>query len=280
MSFAYLPLYTGDYLRDTQHLSCAEHGIYLKLLMHCWDAKGPAPLDERKRCGIVNARSGDEIEALRRVINEFFVEMEDGWYNERMQSEIVKVEILAKSRSEYGRIGAVIRAKSQVRRAKAACAEHKLSISQAQAKHELVTPTPTSTPTPTLYQEKSKDVSPNGDMSGKPDVAPLESKKKGNGAAAITAYLADAENVLIYLNKTAQTAFKFRNPKGALTASAEAVINRLKEGYTATQLREVVFSKAQEWRGNDEMRTYLRPDTLFGKKKFEQYLGAIGNVDE
>ena len=63
MSFAYLPLFTGDYIRDTQHLSCSEHGIFLKLLMHCWDQKGAAPLDERKLCGIVNARSSDEIEA-------------------------------------------------------------------------------------------------------------------------------------------------------------------------------------------------------------------------
>ena len=49
MSFAYLPLFTGDYLRDTQHLSCSEHGIFLKLLMHCWDQKGPAPLLEEER---------------------------------------------------------------------------------------------------------------------------------------------------------------------------------------------------------------------------------------
>lgn len=83
-----MPLYTGDYLRDTLHLSCSEHGIYLKLLMHCWDQKGPAPLDEHKLMGIVNARSGDEIEAMRRVLGEFFVCMDDGYYNQRMQREI------------------------------------------------------------------------------------------------------------------------------------------------------------------------------------------------
>jgi hypothetical protein len=29
MSFAYLPLYTGDYIRDTRHLTPLRHGIYL-----------------------------------------------------------------------------------------------------------------------------------------------------------------------------------------------------------------------------------------------------------
>ena len=99
MSFAYLPLFTGDYLRDTQHLSMSEHGAFLKLLMFCWDQKGPAPLDERKLCGIVNARSGDEVEALRRIIAEFFVCMEDGFYNKRMQREVERSEAISSKRS-------------------------------------------------------------------------------------------------------------------------------------------------------------------------------------
>lgn len=179
MSFAYMPLYTGDYIRDTLHLSCAEHGIYLRLLMYCWDVKGPAPLDERKRCGIVNARSGDEVEALRRVTAEFFVQMEDGWYNERMQNEVVKSEMLSKSRSEYGRTGAAIKAQSQVRRAKEAQAKHKLSISQAQAKHELLTPTPTSSSSPTPeVQDQKKDQERGATSSPNPPSHVSKSKKR------------------------------------------------------------------------------------------------------
>lgn len=106
-----MPLYTGDYIRDTQHLSCSEHGIFLKLLMHCWDQKGPAPLDERKLCGIVNARSSDEIEAMRRVLGEFFVRMEDGHYNKRMQREIERSESISGARSAAGKLGASKRAK-------------------------------------------------------------------------------------------------------------------------------------------------------------------------
>lgn len=130
MSFAYLPLFTGDYLRDTQHLSCSEHGIFLKLLMHCWDQKGPAPLDERKLCGIVNARSSDEIEALRRVLGEFFTRMDDGHYNHRMQREIERSEAISGARSEAGRKGYLAKAK------------HLPSKSQASAKQVPLSPSP------------------------------------------------------------------------------------------------------------------------------------------
>jgi uncharacterized protein YdaU (DUF1376 family) len=111
MSFAYLALYTGDYLRDTRHLSCSEHGIYLLLLMHCWDSRGPVPLDERKQCGICGARSGDEVEALRRVLTEFFVQMDDGWYNTRMQREVERSQAISAARSDAGFKGYQAKAK-------------------------------------------------------------------------------------------------------------------------------------------------------------------------
>lgn len=137
MSFAFMPVYTGDYLRDTQHLSMSEHGCYLKLLMHCWDQKGPAPLDERKLCGIVNARSSDEILALRRVLEEFFTKMDDGWYNHRMQREIERSENISKARSTAGKAGYQAKAKQL------------LSKSQARASTPTPTPTTKTTPTPT-----------------------------------------------------------------------------------------------------------------------------------
>jgi len=141
VSFAYLPLFTGDYLRDTQHLSMSEHGAFLKLLMFCWDQKGPAPLDERKLCGIVNARSGDEVEALRRVLSEFFVRMEDGYYNNRMQREVERSEVLSRSRSDAGRKGYEARAKQLP------------SKSQAIAKQEHLSPSPSLS----LTQDQTKE---------------------------------------------------------------------------------------------------------------------------
>jgi hypothetical protein len=47
-----MALYVGDYQRDTKHLSCCEHGIYLQLLMHCWSTKSPLPVEDRLICTI------------------------------------------------------------------------------------------------------------------------------------------------------------------------------------------------------------------------------------
>ncbi len=97
-------------------------------------------------------------------------------------------------------------------------------------------------------------------------------KKKLNGKAQ---YAIDAESVLNYLNSNAGKGFEFRNRNGELTASADKIIARLKQGYTALEMREVIYSKCQQWASDDKMVEYLRPTTLFGKEKFEQYIGEL-----
>ena len=121
MSFAYLPWYTGDYLRDTRHLTPLKHGVYLLLLAYCWDARGPLPLDEQECAGIANCRSADEVEALRSVLDRFFTKMEDGYYNGRIQKEIERAFNISELRSKAGILGYQARAK------------HLLSKSQANA---------------------------------------------------------------------------------------------------------------------------------------------------
>ncbi len=146
MSFAFLPLFTGDYLKKTRHLTPQKHGVYLLLLIHCWDTKGPLPFDEQECAGIANCRSADEIDSLRYILAKYFIRMEDGWYNERCQQEIEKSIAIADKRADAGRIGGTVRAKHLKEKKNEASANQTL----ANAKQVSLTLTPTLTPTLTL----------------------------------------------------------------------------------------------------------------------------------
>ena len=98
-------LYTDDYLRDTQHLSCVEHGVYLLLLMHCWNSNGPVPADEVKTASICKARSEPELAAMRLILREFFTPLADGWHNKRMDKIIEEDTRLRNVFSESGKRG-------------------------------------------------------------------------------------------------------------------------------------------------------------------------------
>ena len=105
MSFAYLPLYTADYLRDTRALSPMEHGIYLLLLMTYWDSRNPLPLNAEKLAMLAGARSKEEMAALSHVLEAFFVRLEDGYYQVRMDREIARANALSRKRSDAGKAG-------------------------------------------------------------------------------------------------------------------------------------------------------------------------------
>lgn len=167
-----MPLYTGDWLRDTRHLSCAEQGIYFCLVMHCWNQQGPAPLDERRLCGIVNARSGDEVEAMRRVLTEFFVRTDDGYFNTKVEEVLAdsrrRVDIAAKAgrasgaaRREKARIAAEILARTTV--------QHPFNDGSTTVERQSNYPSPSPTPSPT---SKTKDKDTGAALRTAPATAP------------------------------------------------------------------------------------------------------------
>lgn len=153
MSFSYFPFYTGDYLRDTRHLTPEEHGIYMLLLFYCWDQKGPAPLDERKLSGITNARSGGEIESMRRVLAEFFTRMDDGYYNKRVAEELIRVEAAYQAAVERGKKSAEVRAAKYGSAQPIPFREHPESLSTSSGKPPEVTRTITRTITKSKKEE-------------------------------------------------------------------------------------------------------------------------------
>lgn len=167
MSFAYLPFYTGDYFRDTRGLSMAGHGCYLLLLTYCWDSKGPLPLDEERIAGICEARNQEERTTLSRILTTYFVRMEDGWYNARMQREIERCNSISAVRTEAGRRGANERMRKS-RKGKVASARQEPSNSLASAKQVTLTsspsPSPSPTPTPGVIQNRVTGFSKSNDI--------------------------------------------------------------------------------------------------------------------
>ena len=86
-NFAYMPLYVADYLADTAHLSAAEHGVYLMLLMTYWQRQGGLPMDEAKLTRIARVSEKDWLRVRDNVMA--FFRIQDGFLiQERMEREL------------------------------------------------------------------------------------------------------------------------------------------------------------------------------------------------
>ena len=73
------------------------------------------------------------------------------------------------------------------------------------------------------------------------------------------------KKVVGYLNEKCSTNYKYTIEK-----TKKSINDRIKEGNTLQDFREVIDKKCEEWIDTN-MSIYLRPETLFGEK-FERYL--------
>lgn len=100
--YPYLPFWTGDYLADTRHLSQAEHGAYMLLIMTCWQTNDCSLPDDDKMlaryagCDLRTWKKQREI-----VLEGFFTRRDDGrWIQKRLLKERKHVEHVSKIRSD------------------------------------------------------------------------------------------------------------------------------------------------------------------------------------
>ena len=127
----------------------------------------------------------------------------------------------------------------------------------------------TQNPEPRTLRSKSNALSgsaspaPDLERSGPKNPAPPPRMVNGSAKAA-------AERVLQFLNE--KTGKHFRPMPGTL----EPILARLKDGATESECRKVIANRCRHWLTNDEMRGYLRPETLCNRTKFAQYLGELG----
>ncbi len=94
MSRHWMPLYIGDYLRDTRRLSTLEHGAYLLLIMEYWTV-GSLPTDDRQLARIAGLSIGEWTD-IQPIIKTFFT---DDWKHARIDRELAEAEANFEKRS-------------------------------------------------------------------------------------------------------------------------------------------------------------------------------------
>lgn len=105
----FMQLYVSDYLGDTQHLSCEQHGAYLLLLMSMWNAGGSLPNDDQKIARIVRL-SVKKWRALAPDILCFFDVNGRTVSHNRMTKELRKVQSKSEKRAAAGAKGGAAKA--------------------------------------------------------------------------------------------------------------------------------------------------------------------------
>ena len=100
MNRPWMPLYVGDYLGDTGHLTTTQHGAYLLLMMHYW-RKGELPDDDRQLSKITKLPLKTWCD-YRATLQDFFYE---GWKHKRIDAELAKMVRVSEKRAIAGQKG-------------------------------------------------------------------------------------------------------------------------------------------------------------------------------
>jgi len=106
----WMPLYVGDYLGDTGHLTTTQHGAYLLLMMHYW-RKGGLPDDDKQLAKITKLPLKVWID-YRPIIQDFFY---DGWQHKRINRELHKMLEVSEKRALAGQKGGIGSALSRMK---------------------------------------------------------------------------------------------------------------------------------------------------------------------
>lgn len=132
---AWMPLWIGDYMADTAHLSRDEHGGYLLLLFAYWRSGGALPDDDKRLANIAKATPA-EWKKLRSVLVEFFIVAGGVWTSKRMERELND----ARHRSEKAHNKAKLAAEARWNHEQKDSSSNAPSMPQASSEHARSTP--------------------------------------------------------------------------------------------------------------------------------------------
>ena len=141
---AWMPLWIGAYLADTQHLVRDEHGGYLLLIMAYWRTASPLP-DDDKRLAAITKATPKEWKALRITLSEFFQVADGVWRHKRIDQELADALDKKTKSGSKAQAAALARWKDHKRDNSSNAPSNAPSIPQA--KHDEC---PTPSPTPSI----------------------------------------------------------------------------------------------------------------------------------
>lgn len=185
----WMPLYLGDFLADTMHLGATERGIYISLLMHCWQ-HGTIPRDDRKLARISGCDSRLWHVHKGTVLQFFDVVDASTMQHSRVTSELHRYEKISNKRKA---------AAEQMHSKRDASAEHLQTHLQLQ------------------LHKKKKDAAPNGARQETSEEADLFNRGKlvlGKDAGGLIARLLKAKKQSVPLARAAiEQASTKQNPR-------------------------------------------------------------------
>lgn len=103
----WMPMYWGDYVRDTGHLNAAGHGAYLMLIKHYWCTGAPLADDDDELWRIACCDSKKEWLSLKPRIAKLFVTNDGLLIHKRVEHEMAKTSAITSSKSKAGKLGAL-----------------------------------------------------------------------------------------------------------------------------------------------------------------------------
>ena len=99
-------LFTEDFIAGTQHLTNQEIGIYIRLLCWNWNKKCPGlPKDMNTILRIANCITDSEKISCEKIVNEFFVLINDHYQNERQLQEYLYITKRIEASKVNGKLG-------------------------------------------------------------------------------------------------------------------------------------------------------------------------------
>jgi uncharacterized protein YdaU (DUF1376 family) len=104
MSLPYMPLYVGDYLKDTRDLTAEQHGAYLLLLMDMWNRNGSLP-NNPKVLARITGISPKRWPSVWASIGSMFIHDGEFLSHKRVDLELQKADQISQKRKLAGSAG-------------------------------------------------------------------------------------------------------------------------------------------------------------------------------